>query len=235
MTQHVERLITQIMMPETDRIKRLPFDEWQVELTDMLQRYETETSDMEAKFESMAVLTNQLSLVLVYLGEISRSEQMISSAMSAFISAGEKFDSNKIRDFAFQPWVNQGRIYRLQGKYEAACKIFNDVNINNESDYLLIGANKVHKSAVNDKAILNILDNIHVMDTLKSLVQAKNSNGLADFLGNNADLQSSNSAFIREGKIILEYLKGDKEKAAELGAEAAWFLPPDHMTTAQLR
>ena len=219
MMNRAERLITQVMMPERDRVKRLPFNDWYHKLYKMYNDFGIESDDMDKKYDCMAVLTNQLSLVLVYLDRITDAEKMIDAAIKSFIRVGEKYGSNSIRDNGFQSWVNQGRIYRMHGKYDQASRIFDSVNMDNGTSYLSIGANAVPKESLTGNWA-NLLRNIYIMDTLKTYVQAKNPKKLEFFINVCQDYNNpSTSAHLIEGRVILEYLKGNTEGAAELAIQ----------------
>ena len=216
----MEGLIKQVTMPEPDRLKRLPFDKWYLELQDLVETYETEEEDFDKKFESMAVLTNQLSLVCVYQERIDLAERIIGGAINLFLKAGEKYKSQKIRNFAFQPWVNQGRIYRLLGKYEASCKIFSDINMESDAPHVSISGNAIRKESVDDPEILGILRNIYVLDTLKSRIQEGNTDKINDFIGKELPKGGPFTGFFKESQIISECLRGNWEKASEAAISA---------------
>lgn len=160
-----------LIYPEIDRIIRLPINVWENNLEDRYEefkiKYKNRIQGWQDEFSS---IINQTALVSLYLGDNITARNICSESIRYFYNHFHILKEKEYINCVFQPWINIGRLNRLEGTYEKAIKVFLSLNLKMSSDYLPIDIFYIDKNEIIDKKIILLLKNVYNYETAKTLI-----------------------------------------------------------------
>ena len=184
------------------RLPRRPLLPWAQEWTGWLNSI----AIANAPPEDLATCLNQLALIDFYLGNAARAETLCYDQIRWVDHLASKMARRGLLRIAFDPWINLGRIFRTTGRWQSAIDNFRIVQSLDQRLSLAIGSIQItcnDWTAIcdEDASLRRRLEQIYVLETLKTLLQFAHHEQVDEFLLTLTDLPESLLPFIREARI----------------------------------
>src|SRR6266851_8122601 len=214
----VPRFIPRDFLLIQDRLIRPPLQEWAKWIRSGL---EEEITREESDFCRVASLLNLAALVETSRGNLANG-RAICEAEFCWLSrlAGQGYDRAKISGLALQPWINIGRLLRLEGRIDEALQHFALVMKRPIDQPLFLGPYAITSEDWEQFAASEVLEklwNIYVVDSLKSYFRVGQFAAAQRFVARLRESKVDSSAdLVLEGEVISHVGLGAYERAYAL-------------------
>jgi hypothetical protein len=167
---------TAILLPH-QRLIRQPIPSWATTLDATVRRVLAEGPGLRIDRARRTVACfNEVALVETYFGRRDRAAALCRAALDWVAAARHLTSSDAICETAFQPFVNLGRLARIERRWRDSLDTFHAVRHALEGQPTRLGPIELDESAVaaalSDAEVRRTLENMYLIDSLKTLLKA---------------------------------------------------------------
>jgi tetratricopeptide (TPR) repeat protein len=213
---------TAILLPH-QRLIRQPLPSWAATLDATVRRVLAEGPELTIERARRTVACfNEVALVETYFGRRDRAATLCWGALDWVAAARRLTSSDDVWETAFQPFVNLGRLARIERRWRDSLDMFRTVRNALHGQPPTLGVIELDESALvaalRDAEVRRSLENMYVIDSLKTLLKAEwHDEAIAfaeDALSSVDDTNRRQS--LREGLAIALCRAGRCDEAAEI-------------------
>jgi hypothetical protein len=217
---------TAILLPH-QRLIRQPLPQWATAL-DVTVRRVLADAISENGGPSIGIVRqivacfNEAALVETYFGRRDRAASLCRGALDWIAAARRVTSSDAVCETAFQPYVNLGRLARIERRWNDSLDAFRTVRDALNGHATTIGPIELGEpalaEALRDADVRRSLDHMYVIDSLKTLLKAEWCDAAIAFVrGEQTPLdQTTRRQSLREGLTIALCGAGRYAEAAEI-------------------
>jgi|RhiMethySRZTD1v2_1073278.scaffolds.fasta_scaffold477237_2 tetratricopeptide (TPR) repeat protein len=214
----IPRFIPNDFLLLEDRLIRPPLQEWARWIRSGL---EEELARKERDFCRVASLLNLAALVETSCGNLANGRAICEAELSWLSElVAQGYRRAEISGLAFQPWINIGRLLRLEGRIDEALQYFAIVMSRPVDLPLFLGPYSITGEdweQLVSPEVLGKLWNIYIVDSLKSYFRARQFVSALRFIARLRELPVGSSAnLVLEGEVLSHAGLGDYERAYAL-------------------
>lgn len=175
-------LIPTDTLGEGGRVNRPPLRNWAAMLLERLVPPGPGLVD----WQQIEGCMNNAGLIEVYRGDFRSAEEVCKLQLRWAGRLAEKHGVAQVGEFALQPWINLGRLRRMEGDHEAALSHFALAVDVLAGKPIYLGTLTVDAEAwqANEHSgtWIDVLKNVYIVDSVKTYLGAKNLSGAEAFL-----------------------------------------------------
>lgn len=205
-----------------DRPIRVALPRWALEVRDAL------TSAVRAEpldYESLAACMNVTALLEAHRGNMDSAQRICEKQLEWIARRVEDGADDSICRWAFQPWINWGRLLVLRGDVQGALAHFRLLEALQDGDLLELGACSISPEAFRfllrtDPRLRDVLQTVYVVDSLKAYFRSRDFDAALAFLSKlGSDDCAGVTDFVQEGQLIALANLGLYDRGLELVAK----------------
>lgn len=169
-------IVRDILTPQ-DRPIRLPLSQWAAKKLDEFNRLRRERAyDQPEVCGPIVDCFNETALIETYYGRLDRAEALCHAAMKWVAGLVEATASSFCYRFAFQPYVNLGRLDRIEKRWRESLDKFHVVEEALHGNPVCFGPIIIDRKSLAGMTAKfpdpTVLQNIFILDTLKTFLKA---------------------------------------------------------------
>lgn len=168
-----------------DRPIQKPLQDWAAEI---IQAVEADNPEDPESHTRLSTCLNLGALVEVFRGQFANAHRLCDAHLMWLARlACMHEDRVGVLLLAFQPWVNQGRLYRLEARLDDALRHFSIVTDHAAGQSLVFGpctiTGEIWEVIMDrDPSVLAVLSNVYLVDSLKAYFRCKSYESALEFV-----------------------------------------------------
>lgn len=218
-------LIARDTLLEPDRIKRPPLRAWASSILGALHAAAAPKPD---RWQPIASCMNVAALIEAYRGDRAGAKELCGAQLRWISNLSKSHSSPAMFELAFQPWINLGRLLRIEGDFKGALARFGlfldqaagrDLHLGPMS----IDAASFRQIADKTPTLRLFLEGVYVVDSLKTYLAAKDHQGVLAFARRcRAAGASGGLPYLEEAEVIALSCLGRYGDALEVTDKKVW-------------
>jgi hypothetical protein len=222
-------LIARDTLLEPDRIKRPPLRAWASEILGALR---AAAAQKPARWQQIASCMNVAALIEAYRGDRAGAKELCGAQLRWIGNLTKSHSSPSMVELAFQPWINLGRLLRIEGDFKGALSrfaLFLDQAAGRDLRLgpMWIDAARFQQIADETPMLRLFLEGVYVVDSLKTYLAAKDHQGVLAFARRcRASGASGGLPYLEEAEVIALSCLGRYGDALEVTDKKVWQRSP---------
>jgi hypothetical protein len=215
---------------EPGRAARQPLGPWAAELRASLREWRE--GDEPKAWRAIAEVMNNAALIEVFRGELASAEQLCHLQLEWVAQLCRRHPPEIVAPFAFQPWVNLGRLCRIHKQYGAALQHFSLLSSARRAEPLDLGP--VHIDAPlwrrwqAQAEVMAVLELIYLLDSTKTLLMDARPEAALSLIRSTSRDRGRTYPPCLESELIVFARQERYEEALRLAEDPGWCVDAYH-------